>query len=390
MEPSLLGYSDWAAQRPRGGLERMTAGEEALNYRLGKVHEQVRQYFPFVVRIAVALYDAKTDDIKTFLHSPAEDSPLRNYRTKLAGAGWLDELRRSRRSRVIDELGPSVLGSQPHSLRIIAAEYKSSYTVPIFDDGRFLGFVFFNADRSRVFSDGVTRQLDLFVKIISLIVENALRSVSVLVGGLHLLREISRFRDDETSNHLSRMSYFAELIAGRIAASVGRTDDWVEYVRLFAPLHDIGKIATPDTILFKPGQLTEAESDVMQQHAAKGAEILMALIDGLSLDRIPHIGSLLHIARHHHERWDGKGYPDGLSGERIPVEARITQVADVFDALTSRRCYKAAWPVEKAAAFLREGAGTRFDPQCVELFLARNDEIVGIMNRFADESSEAT
>jgi len=362
---------------------------KALNYRLGKVHERVREYFPFVVRVAVALYDPKTDDIKTFLNSPSEDSPLKHYSTKLAAAGWLDELRRSRRTRVIDELTPSVLGGQLHSVLIGAADYKASYTVPIFDEENFLGFVFFNADQSRVFGENATRQLDLFVKIICLMIENALRSVSALAGGLHLLREVSRFRDDETNSHLSRMSYYSELIARGMAADIGRDDDWVEHVRLFAPLHDIGKITTPDAILFKPGNLTDAESEVMKQHAVKGAEILMTLIEDLSLEQLPHVESLLHIARHHHERWDGKGYPDGLAGERIPPEARIVMVADVFDALTSTRCYKTAWPVEKAAQFLRDGAGTRFDPRCVEVLLSRDREILGIMKRFADESSEA-
>jgi HD-GYP domain-containing protein (c-di-GMP phosphodiesterase class II) len=353
------------------------------------VHAQVREHFPFIVRISVALYDPKTDDIKTFLYSPSKASPLKHYRTKLAGAGWLDELRRSRRPRVIDELAPSVLGEQPHSVRIAAAEYKASYTVPIFDEESFLGFVFFNADRSRVFSESTTRQLDLFVKIISLMIENALRSVTVLTGGLQLLRQISRFRDDETSNHLSRMSYYSWLIARGIAAEIGRDDDWVEQVRRFAPLHDIGKITTPDAILFKPGKLTEAEFEVMKQHTAKGAEILMALVENLSLEQVPYIEALLHIARYHHERWDGEGYPEGLAGERIPPEARIIKVADAFDALTSKRCYKEAWSAERAARFLREGAGTQFDPRCVALLLSQDREIPGIMKRFADESSEA-
>ncbi len=367
----------------------MSESVEALNKKFGRVHDKVREYFPFVVRISVALYDPKTDDVKTFLHSPAEDSPLKHYSTRLAAAGWLDDLRKSRRARVIDELGPAVLGDQAHSRRIAAANYKASYTVPVFDETEFLGFVFFNADQGHAFTESVTRQLDLFVKIISLMIENALQSVTVLLGGLQLLREISRFRDDETNNHLSRMSYYAELIARGLAAELGRDDDWVEYVRLFAPLHDIGKITTPDAILFKPGKLTEAEFEVMKQHADKGAQILMALIDSLSLEQVPHIESLLHIARHHHERWDGKGYPDGLAGETIPPEARIIKVADVFDALTSKRCYKEAWPMERAEQFLREGAGTQFDPRCVNVLLARRDQVLGIMSRFADESSEA-
>jgi len=368
----------------------MNNAAETLNQRLGRLHRQVREYFPFVVRIAVALHDRETDQIKTFLYSPADASPITDYRVPLSSAGWLDAVRLSRRPRVIDDIGPSVLGSQEHSLRILAAGYKSSYTVPIFEDGRFLGFVFFDADRSRAFTPRVTRQLDLFVRIISLTVENALRSVGVLVGGLHLLGEISRFRDVETSSHLSRMSYYCESIARRIAPEIGRDEAWVEHLRLFAPLHDIGKIAIPDAILLKPGRLTDAESDIMRQHTVKGEQILTTLIRDLSLDNIQYIDDLGHIARHHHERWDGKGYPDGLRGAEIAIEARIIGIADVFDALTSARCYKEAWPIGKAEAFLREGAGVLFDPRCVEIFLARRDEVAAIMERFSEESSEAT
>jgi HD-GYP domain-containing protein (c-di-GMP phosphodiesterase class II) len=363
---------------------------ESLNGRLGRLHEEIKQYFPHIVRISVALYDSKTDDIKTFLYSPSEGSPLTHYRIKLASAGWLDSLRRSRLSRVIEELRPAVLGDQQHSVRILAADYKASYTVPIFDEDKFIGFVFFNSDKSHVFTARVTRQLGLFVKIISLMFEHSLQIVSSLVGGVHLLREISRFRDDETHNHLSRMSYYTELIARGIGVEINRDDDWVEHMRLFAPLHDIGKIATPDAVLLKPDKLSDAEFEVMKRHSAKGAEILTALIQDLSLQRIPHIDGLLHIARHHHERWDGTGYPDRLSGLQISVEARITKVADVFDALSSKRCYKPKWTLERATAFLREGAGTQFDPRCVEIFLDRDDEVIDIMNSFRDESSEAT
>lgn len=368
----------------------MNPSTNTLNQRLERLHKEVRGYFPFVARIAVALYEPKTDDIKTFLYSPAEGSPLQYYATKLASATWLDDLRRSRRSRVIDDMDPAVLGDQYHSRRIAAANFKSSYTVPVFDEVEFLGFVFFDSDRPGVFSERVTRQLDLFVRIISLMVENALQSVSILAGGLQLLREISRFRDDETASHLSRMSHYSELVARQLAPELQRDDDWAHYVRLFAPLHDIGKVTTPDSILFKPGKLNDAEFEVMKQHTVKGAEILVTMIEHLSLEQVPHIQGLLHIARHHHERWDGTGYPDGLAGEQIATEARIVAVADAFDALTSRRCYKEAWPVARAEAYLRENSGAQFDPRCVAALVGRRDEVLGIMARFADESSEAT
>lgn len=367
----------------------MNNSAESLNQRLGRLHQQVREYFPFVVRIAVALHDSETDQIKTFLCSPADTSPITDYRVALPSAGWLNAVRLSRRPRVIDEIEPSTFGGQQHSLRILAAGYKSSYTVPIFDHG-FLGFIFFDADRSTAFTPRVTRQLDLFVRIVSLTIENALRSVDVLVGGLHLLGEISRFRDIESSSHLSRISYYAEAIARKIAPEIGRDEAWVEDVRLFAPLHDIGKIAIPDAILLKRSGLTDAETAIMQRHTTQGDRILTTLIRELSLDKMLNTDGLRPIARHHHERWDGKGYPDGLSGTDIAIEARIIRIADVFDALTSRRCYKSAWPLERARAHLQEGAGTSFDPRCVEIFLSQSDEIAGIMRRFTEESSEAT
>ncbi|HEY4997786.1 MAG TPA: HD domain-containing phosphohydrolase, partial [Usitatibacter sp.] len=362
----------------------MRDGIETLNHSLGRLHTEVREHFPFVARIAVALYDAQTDEIKTFLYSPGEVSPLAHYRVPLADAGWLAELRRTRRSRVIGRLNAAVLGGKEHSARILAAGYQSSYTVPMFDGDVFLGFVFFDADVAEAFGERVVRQLDLFVRIISLMIENALRSVDVLFGGLHLLREISAFRDVETSSHLSRMAYYAERLARRIAPRIGHDDSWVEYMRLFAPLHDIGKIAIPDAILLKPGKLTEAEFETMKGHARKGEEILTALVRELSLEKMQHIDALRHIARHHHERWDGAGYPDRLAGTDIPIEARIIKIADVFDALTTRRCYKAAWPLEKATAFLVQGAGADFDPRLVELFLDKPEGIVGIMDRFAE------
>jgi hypothetical protein len=344
-------------------------GNALLSSRLDAVREQVQADFPLIERVSVALYDAQTRYLKTFLASPRGDGILAHYGVALGKAAWLDELRRTCRSRVIDDMQPAVLGEQPHSRAIVAAGFRSSYTVPVFGDAGFLGFVFFNSRRDRVFSHAVTRQLDLFVRIISLLIESALRSVTVLTGGLALLCRVCRFRDDETGEHLSRMSRYSEMIAVALAPKFGLDEEWAQSVRLFAPLHDIGKIAVPDAIVFKPGALEPAERDVMKRHAERGAEILADLIRELGLEKMPHTQTLLHIARHHHEAWDGGGYPDGLRGEEIPLAARIVKVADVFDALTSKRCYKPAWPVEAALQHLRSLAGVELDPQCVDAFL---------------------
>ena len=138
----------------------------------------------------------------------------------------------------------------------------------------------------------------------------------------------------------------------------------------------------PDAVVFKPGPLEPGEFEVMKGHAARGEEILAGLIRELGLEEMPHIQSLLHIARHHHEAWDGSGYPDRLKGPQIPLVARIVKVADAFDALVSRRCYKEPWPMEQAIAHLRKLSGVKFDPQCVEAFVRNGDEAKAIIRRF--------
>jgi putative two-component system response regulator len=175
------------------------------------------------------------------------------------------------------------------------------------------------------------------------------------------------FRDPKTGEHIHRMASYCVLIAK--ALGMPAADRIV--LELAAPLHDIGKIALPDSILLKTGRLTPDERAEMQQHATFGQHILAD-----SSARVLQVAA--DIAWCHHERWDGKGYPRGLRGEEIPLVARIVAVADVFDALTTERPYKKAWPLESAKRFVIENGGTQFDPSCVAAFLYRWNEIVEI------------
>jgi HD-GYP domain-containing protein (c-di-GMP phosphodiesterase class II) len=177
------------------------------------------------------------------------------------------------------------------------------------------------------------------------------------LDGLHRLALAAEYRDDNTHEHTQRVGHMAALLA----ANVGIGDRMVWLVREAAPLHDIGKIAIPDSILLKPGRLSDEEFEVVKTHSTLGARVLAG---GES--------ELLEVAekivRHHHERWDGKGYPDGMAGEDIPAVARITAVADVFDVLVHERPYKDSWSIEDAVAEIRKGAGTQFDPAIVQAF----------------------
>ncbi len=175
---------------------------------------------------------------------------------------------------------------------------------------------------------------------------------------LERLAQAAEFRDDDTGQHTRRVGDMAALLAQQL----GFEPEHVELLRRAAPLHDVGKIGISDTILLKPGKLTNEEFDTIKTHTLIGAQLLR---EGSS----PLIALAERIARSHHERFDGRGYPDGLAGEAIPLESRIVAVADVFDALTHERPYKRAWPVKEAVAEIQKSAGTQFDPRVVEAFL---------------------
>lgn len=187
------------------------------------------------------------------------------------------------------------------------------------------------------------------------------------------LSKAAEFRDPETGAHIVRMARYSELIARRL----GKDEEYCQLILKAAPMHDLGKLGIPDHILLKPGKLTEEEFAVMTGHPLIGHEILSG-----SESQLIRMGA--EIALSHHEKFDGSGYPNKLAGEAIPLSGRIVAVADVFDALTSARPYKEAWPVEKARALLEDNCGTHFDPTCVDAFLAEWDAVLRIRAELAD------
>lgn len=187
------------------------------------------------------------------------------------------------------------------------------------------------------------------------------------------LGRAAEYKDNETGMHVKRMSHYAQLIA--LAAGLPAT--WAEELLHAAPMHDIGKIGTPDHILLKPGRLTDEEMVIMRQHAEIGADILGQCDSSL-------MQMAAKVARYHHEKWDGTGYPHGLAGDAIPLEARIVALTDVFDALTSARPYKAAWSIEQALDYIQQQSGKHFDPALVPLLLEQLPYILEIKARWAD------
>lgn len=188
-------------------------------------------------------------------------------------------------------------------------------------------------------------------------------------------------RDNNTGGHIKRTRAYVGLILEKMRHDKRYrgvlSRDYAQNVSRAAPLHDIGKIATPDSILQKPGRLTEEEFAIMKQHAADGGEIILNTFQDLNDDAFRKIA--YEVASYHHEKYDGRGYPEGLKGEDIPLHARIMAIADVFDAVSQKRCYREAMPVEECFAIIERGIGSDFDPHLARLFLDARDEVVSLM-----------
>ncbi len=210
---------------------------------------------------------------------------------------------------------------------------------------------------------------------------------------IHCLGKASEFKDNETGNHVIRVGEISCLMAKEL----GFDENFCQLIRQAAPMHDVGKIGIRDNVLLKNGPLDDEEWKHMQSHITYGCEILSpTVLEGntqpcsqeelLKNDKPSDIlDAAKRVALFHHERWDGKGYLHGLKGEQIPIEARIVSVADVYDAVSSKRPYKEAFSETKCQAIIREGKGSQFDPEIVDVFLHSIGAIVDIKNKFADE-----
>ena len=205
------------------------------------------------------------------------------------------------------------------------------------------------------------------------------------------MAKLSEARDPETGEHLERMCEYCRILCEELRAVPGYdaviTPQFISNMYSAAPLHDIGKVAIPDRILQKPGKLTAGEFEIMKLHTVAGGKTLRG-VDARHPGNL-YVSLGIEIAESHHEKWDGGGYPLGLKGGQIPLPGRILALGDVYDALTSRRCYKEAFSHEQSRAIILDGNGTHFDPRVVEAFIARENEFQETRRRFADPEVES-
>lgn len=356
-----------------------------LSDKLRFLHQVIQQDFPFVDRLSIALLDEKTDILKTYTHSTKGFDPLTAYEVPLSAAPSLREIMQHRRPRLVQDLAIFAHGTHEHTKRLATKDYKASYTMPLYQSGTFVGFLFFNSLQPHPFVPKVLRQIDIYGHLIALMVINELTAIRTLLSAVRVARSMTHYRDIETGSHIDRTAHYARLIAREIAQNHNISDEQIEHIFMFSPLHDIGKIGIPDSILRKPGKLNEEETKVMMTHPEKGGEIINTILKDFGLGTFGHVDIMRNIAEYHHEAIDGSGYPKGLKGDEIPIEARISSVADIFDALTSHRAYKTPWSNEEAFAMLERLADTKLDRDCVEAMLNNIDKVVEIQQHFHDE-----
>ncbi len=361
-------------------------GMESLNTHLHGVHQEIRQGYRDIDRMAIALYDASSATLKTFVSSNASGGTLERHEVKLRDVPSLQSLADSRQSRVVDDMATAFSGSlSHHSQWLLAQHMRSSLTVPVFQGDTLLAFFFFDSRRVKAFDPPSVAQLQVVAQLVPRLYLAQIKLIRSMSGMVHLVSGFSRMRDLETGQHLDRMAKYAQLMARAVAPQYELDDEFIEYVHLFAPLHDVGKIGIPDRVLLKPAALDEEEWTIMRSHVAIGEKLVDDMEADFSLGDSLAFAVMRNVVSCHHERGDGSGYPRGLTMDQIPMEARLIAIADVYDALSTRRPYKPAWSERDCVAELRREAQLgRLDARCVEALIAAKSQRLDIQSRFSE------
>jgi HD-GYP domain-containing protein (c-di-GMP phosphodiesterase class II) len=363
-------------------LDINAASYRNLSDRLQGLHDQMLEFAPDVERIGCALYDESDDLLKTFINSTRNGEVLRSHQYRLSDSESLSHLARTRELRLITDIQDALQPTTAHTAYVLSEGFESSFTVPMYHQGDFLGFIFFDSRKSDTFTPQLQRELVLNANLITMAIANELIAIRSIVGTVSIARDFAEFRDLETGAHLQRIARYARVITKQLAQMMELDDEYVEHVFLYSPLHDIGKIAIPDRILLKPGKLDAEEWEIMKTHTTRGREMIEMITRDLHIDNLPDNQVLLNIVEFHHEAMDGSGYPTGISGEDIPLEARIVSVADVFDALTSHRPYKSEWTIDEAMTELRRMVDTgKLDAMCVKALDNERSEVEDILRK---------
>lgn len=310
--------------------------------------------------------------ISTEKHKGLAESILGNE-TSLSETS-LEQIMLTKEPRIINDFD-EYFNHRPinaYSRKILDFGIRSSITLPLEANGVPIGFIFFSSDKKNVYERRHIEFLKIISNSIALSFQKNIFIDELVYTSILALAKLSEARDEDTGDHLIRISNYAELLAKSLREnpkfSQEITNAFIVDLVKFSPMHDIGKVGIPDNILLKPGKLTKEEFEVMKTHTIYGADVLREAEQNINKRGRSLFKVGIEIAQNHHEKYDGSGYPSGISGDKIPLSARIVAVVDVFDALMSKRPYKEPFSFEETMRIIEEGKGKHFDPDIVDAF----------------------
>lgn len=361
--------------------------KETLDY----IYSTFSNYIPYHY-IGIALLD---DDGKTLAASYGVSNEkinglpqgLLGYSAEINSTS-LGKLLSSGHARVINDLVKYTENKplKEYNRIIMESGIKSSIAVPLKVNEKPLGVIFFSSVDRNVYNESHAYFLETLSNSIAISFNKNILINDIVYGSTLALAKLAESRDKDTGEHLQRIKSYSRFIAQLLLEEGYYTEiltpEYIADIEKFSSLHDIGKVAIQDNILLKPGKLTDEEFNTMKYHTVYGAMVLKEADRNITKSSKSLFGVAIEIAEYHHEKWDGTGYPHGLKGNSIPLSARIIAIADVFDALTSKRPYKDAFSFEKTCEIILEGNGCHFDPGIVKVFIEHKDRFYEVYQHF--------
>jgi len=278
--------------------------------------------------------------------------------------------------------------NQSYSTKLLIKEgIKSNLTIPIYFNERVYGFLFLSSFKKNTFNEHHALFARNVINIVKHNIYNHFISQEIISSTANGFIKLLEGKDNETGNHIVRVSHYCRIISRKLE-KIDRTftPKYTREIFLFSPLHDIGKVGIPDSVLLKPGRLDIEEFKIMKQHVNIGEKIINDMNKSIrSITELNILKIAKDIISSHHEKWDGSGYPRGLKGDQIPIAGRIVALADVFDALCSKRPYKEPFTFDEALDMVTKASGSHFDPRLVDIFHSSIPEIKEVFDTYKDE-----
>jgi len=307
------------------------------------------------------------------------------FATKVHENSDILDMIKTKSERVVDDLTSLTLNSR--TVRLWNNGHRSSFSYPLISKGKAIAMVFFNASELAFFAKRSIQKDMLFLSTLihSLIVRQFEHKYFVDIA-LAVALDKGHAKDPETKEHLNRMERYSSKLAYLLRDNEEVTHEFIHRIESYAAFHDIGKYKIPDNILFSSTIFTPEEREVMNLHCTHGVDTINSVLKHfpMNMHNAVEFRFLKNIILHHHEQFDGNGYPMGLKGHAIPLEARIVMVADVFDALLTKRSYKQAWTIDHAVTYMKDKSGTMFDPDCVQALLDNLPDFIEIYKTNSD------